>query len=98
MTKALLHREPCLDELARLGPVGLHARATTRLPARGIGPLEREAEPGTVALERVIIDNNPDAGPLLLNLGDFCRVGVSRHRPVAGFVVPDVVRSDTVRD
>jgi hypothetical protein len=44
------------------------------------------------------MDNDTYAGPVLSNLGDFCRVGFSRHRPVTGFIVPDVVWTDAVRD
>jgi hypothetical protein len=60
--------------------------------------LKRKTKPCSVVFERVVIDNDTYIGPLLSNLGDFRRVGLSCHRPVTRFVVPDAVRPDAFRD
>jgi hypothetical protein len=56
-----------------------------------------EAEPRTVVCKGMVIDHNPDAGPFLLHLRNFRRIGFACHRAVACFVVPDVVRPDASR-
>src|SRR5262249_28195965 len=45
-----------------------------------------------VAGRGLVIDHYPDAGPVLMHLCDFRRIGFARHRAVARFVVPDIVR------
>src|SRR5262249_23549001 len=62
-----------------------------------IRPLEGEAEPRSVALKGVVVDHDMNTRPVLLNLGDFRCICFARHRPVACFVVPDVVRPDALR-
>jgi hypothetical protein len=92
------HRQPGLHELVILGPVGLHARSTARLARGGIIPLECKAEPRAVAFERVIVNDDTDTRALLLNLCDFRSVGFPCDRPVACFIVPDVVFPDAAGD
>ena len=93
-----MHRQPCLSEFAVLDPVGLHSGAAASFSGLGIGPREGKTKPSAVALERVVIDDNANVGPLLSNLGDLRRVSLACYRSVALFVVPDIVRSDADRD
>jgi hypothetical protein len=60
-------------------------------------PLKGKAKPRPVALERVVIDDDPNVGPLLPNFRDFGSIGFPRHRPVAAFVMADVVVANASR-
>jgi hypothetical protein len=42
----------------------------------------------------VIIDDDPDIGPLLPDFRDLGSIGVPRYRPVAAFVMADLVFAD----
>src|SRR5271169_4370965 len=46
-----LQGEPCLHELPRLDPVGLHACPTAWLAGLGISPFEGKAKPRAVTFE-----------------------------------------------
>jgi hypothetical protein len=59
-------QEPGLHELPSLDPIGLHTCPTTWLAGLGISPFERKAKPGAVAFERMIVNDHPYIGPLLI--------------------------------
>ena len=42
----------------------------------------------------MVIDDDPDVGPLLPNFRDLGSIGFPRHRPVAAFVMADVMIAD----
>jgi hypothetical protein len=42
----------------------------------------------------MVVDDDADIWSLLVNAGQLCRVSLSRHGPVAVFIMPDVVRPD----
>jgi len=67
------------------------------LTSLGISQLERKAKPSAVAFKRVIVDDDANVWPLLSNLLNLRRVGLARNRPVAVFVVPDVMFPDAAR-
>ena len=55
-------------------------------------------KPCAVAFERVIVDNDTYIRQFCTKFRDLCRVGFPSYGPIACFVVPDVVRSDTFRN
>ena len=90
--------KPSFCELTGLYSVALHARATARLAGFRISPPERKTKPRAITFERVIIDDDPDTWPLLVDGCDLRCVSLPRYRPVALLVVPNIVRSDATWD
>jgi len=66
-----------LISLSHFCAIRLHAGTTTRLAGLRVFPFKSKTKPGAVALERMIIDRDTDAGALLLHPGDLSGVGVS---------------------
>ncbi|MFA1627151.1 hypothetical protein ACDY96_31825 [Rhizobium mongolense] len=72
------HADPigCIDShvstsFVILGAIALHACPAAGLSRCEIGPLKREAEPGTVLLECMVIDDDPGCPDAFLpGLGD----------------------------
>jgi hypothetical protein len=91
-------RNPGLGELAALDPVTLHSCPGATLAGRRIRPHERKAKPRTIVGEGVIVDEDTDAWPLLMDSSELRRIGFRRHRPVAFLIVPDVMRPDATRN
>ena len=46
----------------------------------------------------MVVDHDADTWTLLVNPGQLCRVSLSRHGPVAAFIMPDIVRPDATRN
>jgi hypothetical protein len=93
-----LEHKPSLRELAALDAVDLYSCPAARLAGFRTSPLERKAEPRAVALECVIIPNDPYARSLLPRLGNLGRIGLACYRPVTLFVVPDIGLLDALSD
>jgi hypothetical protein len=45
----------------------------------------------------VVVDDNPDIWPFPPDFGDLSNIGVSRNRPIAAFVVANVVVTNAAR-
>jgi hypothetical protein len=68
------------------------------LTGHEIGPLEREAEPSTVALKGVVVDDNPNTGPVPAKLCKLSRISIPRDLSIPVRVMSQVSLADAGRD
>ena len=82
-------------QLEPSGCIGRHVSCTAPcLAGLPVSALESEAEPPSLAVERMVIDDESNTGSLRLHFGDLGDIGVACDRSFVARIVADAITAD----